>query len=279
MSILAGGCFSPPTFRIDDDHMEPAISYRISEDNQDRFLSLSPSVSPASRTTALSPVEVDADVGPDLETAHGVRFDGRQAACGLHRHRFIFEATVDCEACTLKSSRELLTITEISNECREVLKLLRDVGQTGISKADLLVGLFVNHLALVPLIRFLEARVHSSPKLVVRCVKMLTSASMPLAFWAGYVDPAVLVGSQYISAWAIKIPIAVNETAELSRLSMTTEPEADGQCGDFTYVFPRRWKDIHGRVLQNLWDAALRAVMSHIWLRPGICEARTRKPY
>ena len=134
----------------------------------------------------------------------------------------------------------------------------------------------VNQLASVLLIRPLEARVHASPKLVVKCVKMLTSSSGPLAFWAGYAEPAVLVASQYVSAWAIKIPIPPIETPERPNPLRATEPDADGQRGTFTYVFPRRWKDVHGRLLQNLWDAALKAVMSHIWLRPGVCEARTR---
>ena len=137
--MLAGDSLYPLTLGADDDHMEPLITYRTSEDNQDRFLSTSPSVSPASMTRELSPMEDEADVGLDFERAHGVRSDGHQAACGLHRHPYTLEAIVDCEACIFKSSKRLLITSEMSNECHQVLNLLRDVGEAGISKVELLV--------------------------------------------------------------------------------------------------------------------------------------------
>ena len=40
-------------------------------------------------------------------------------------------------------------------------------------------------------------------------------------------------------------------------------------------VFPRRWLDIYGRKLDEMWEAALRAVVGQILLRPGISQVRT----
>lgn len=40
-----------------------------------------------------------------------------------------------------------------------------------------------------------------------------------------------------------------------------------------TRVFPRRWIDIRGDRIPNLWAAALRAVLGTLVFRPGISQA------
>ncbi|KAF8316732.1 uncharacterized protein EI90DRAFT_3086023 [Cantharellus anzutake] len=94
-------------------------------------------------------------------------------------------------------------------------------------------------------------------------MKMLTSTARPLAFWAGYCRPAVLVVSQHLPPWSVRIP---------SPIVCGVNPGIGGNQNRFISVFPQRWKDIRGQTLQNQWDAALKAVMSHIWLRPGVSE-------
>lgn len=37
-------------------------------------------------------------------------------------------------------------------------------------------------------------------------------------------------------------------------------------------VLPRRWLDIHGMRINDVWEAALRAVVGIILLRPGVSQ-------
>lgn len=80
----------------------------------------------------------------------------------------------------------------------------------------------------------------------------LTEANVPLAFWTGYKE-IVLVSSQYAGAWSVVI-------------------EQDEQkC---VRVFPRRWLDITGRVMSEVWTAACRAVVGTIVFHPNISQVR-----
>lgn len=74
----------------------------------------------------------------------------------------------------------------------------------------------------------------------------MTDASVPLAFWAGYVKP-VLVSPRHLKAWSVFV--SENPVRR---------------------VLPRRWCDISGQKVTDGWDAALRAVISAIHFRPGL---------
>jgi transcription factor C subunit 3 len=39
-------------------------------------------------------------------------------------------------------------------------------------------------------------------------------------------------------------------------------------------MFPRRWLDIKGEKVPDIWQAAIRAVMGTIIFRPGILQVR-----
>ena len=73
-------------------------------------------------------------------------------------------------------------------------------------------------------------------------------ATVPLIFCAGYAT-LLVASSAYARAWAV---------------SVSAEPPMR--------VFPRRWIDIAGRKMGDVWDAALRAVIGTIVYRPGISQ-------
>lgn len=82
----------------------------------------------------------------------------------------------------------------------------------------------------------------------------MVNADVPLAFWTGYSE-VVLVSSRHLSTWSVLIS------------------EADTGC---VRVFPRRWLDIEGRMMSEVWEAARRAVMGIILFRPGITQVRSQ---
>lgn len=83
---------------------------------------------------------------------------------------------------------------------------------------------------------------------VLVLVCRMTESHAPLCFWAGYSTP-VLVSSLYLQAW----------TAVISE-----NPR--------TMVFPRRWFDLGGQKILDVWEAALKAVTGVVIFRPGISQ-------
>jgi hypothetical protein len=80
----------------------------------------------------------------------------------------------------------------------------------------------------------------------------MTEFSIPLVFWAGYVSP-ILVSSAHLREWTV-----VTSETPLIR------------------TFPRRWVDILGSKMTDIWEAALRAVLGTILFRPGITQVSFR---
>lgn len=78
----------------------------------------------------------------------------------------------------------------------------------------------------------------------------LTSSAVPLAFWAGYRE-VVLVSSQYLSSWSVVV---------------------DEDETKYARVLPRRWLDISGRAMTEVWNAARKAVMGIIIFHPDISQ-------
>lgn len=81
-------------------------------------------------------------------------------------------------------------------------------------------------------------------------ITQLSESDVPVVFWAGYND-IVLVSSAYLREWTVII----------SRTASNVER-----------IFPRRWWDIRGRKMMDVWEAGLRAVMGLILLHPGISQ-------
>lgn len=82
-------------------------------------------------------------------------------------------------------------------------------------------------------------------------IQKLLDGPMPLLYWMGYASPLVLVSAAHIRSWTVTLP-------------------SDFMCN----VFPRRWIDISGAKLMEVWGAALRAVVGTIVLRPGISQVQ-----
>ncbi|KAJ7785880.1 hypothetical protein B0H16DRAFT_1488336 [Mycena metata] len=87
---------------------------------------------------------------------------------------------------------------------------------------------------------------------VVAAVRQITECAVPPIFWTGY-SSLVLVASSYLRAWTVQI---------------STEPMAR--------IFPRRWIDMTGAKVMDLWDAATRAVMGVLVFHPGVTQAQLR---
>lgn len=81
----------------------------------------------------------------------------------------------------------------------------------------------------------------------------MLSASPPLCHWTGY-DQPVLVSARHIRPWTVLLP----------------KPPT-------TYIFPRRWIDFNGVKTIPLWQSALCAVASILFLRPGLSLAQLRR--
>ncbi|KZV74696.1 hypothetical protein PENSPDRAFT_741986 [Peniophora sp. CONT] len=87
---------------------------------------------------------------------------------------------------------------------------------------------------------------------VIATLEMLLDAATPLLFNVGY-SSQVLVAARHIRPWTVTVSFE-----PLSR------------------ILPRRWLDIGGRRIPDVYEAAQRAVMSTILLRPGISQAEVR---
>lgn len=81
-------------------------------------------------------------------------------------------------------------------------------------------------------------------------VHRLTRLVPPPLTCTGYTS-SVLVSSAYVRHWSVTV---------------REEP--------LMRVLPRRWIDIHGERIDELWQAALRAVMGIVVFRPGVSQVR-----
>ncbi len=84
-------------------------------------------------------------------------------------------------------------------------------------------------------------------------IQKMTDGPLPLLYWMGYSSPLVLVSAAHIRPWTVTLP---------SELQYS--------------IFPRRWIDISGAKLMEVWGAAVRAVIGTIVLRPGISQVRSQ---
>ncbi|KAJ7225932.1 hypothetical protein GGX14DRAFT_548620 [Mycena pura] len=81
---------------------------------------------------------------------------------------------------------------------------------------------------------------------------MTEEMSAPPIFWAGY-SSLVLVASVHLQAWTVQ---------------MSLQPLAR--------MFPRRWIDMTGSKVVDLWEAATRAVIGVLVFHPGVTEGQLR---
>ncbi|CAE6459542.1 unnamed protein product [Rhizoctonia solani] len=96
--------------------------------------------------------------------------------------------------------------------------------------------------------------VNPLPTLVV-----LTKANPPHAYALGY-DQARIVSAQYLSDWAVEIASGNEEPTQ-------TESK---------FIFPRRWLDIYGNMLEDIWTMSVRVVTGAFMYRPRMNELALR---
>jgi len=86
---------------------------------------------------------------------------------------------------------------------------------------------------------------------VLTLVHRMTDLSTPLLFWAGY-SSSVLVSSMYLQGWTVLA---------------SENPK--------TMIFPRRWFDLTGKKMPDVWESALKAVVGVVVFRPGVSQVRS----
>ncbi|KAF5384735.1 hypothetical protein D9757_006233 [Collybiopsis confluens] len=90
------------------------------------------------------------------------------------------------------------------------------------------------------------------PDHVLSMVSEMTSDPHPFLHWVGY-NTTLLVSSAHARSWTVAL-----SSSPLIR------------------VFPRRWLDIFGEKVSDVWEAALRAIVGTIIFRPGISQTELR---
>ncbi|KAI0344000.1 hypothetical protein BDW22DRAFT_1355246 [Trametopsis cervina] len=164
------------------------------------------------------------------------------------------DVIVDCKTCLdVKTSK----FAEHDQTLRTVWSRLFDAGKSGITKQAL-----QNFETDVPSRLFLEKAVDS----------LVTSK---LAFWTGYKE-VVLVSAHFLSYWTVVIPPSHETALPASPTEASQSTVAPALVEPLVRVFPRRWLDVNGRILHEVWEAACRAVMGVVVFRPGISQAELR---
>ncbi|KAI0359061.1 hypothetical protein OH77DRAFT_1396288 [Trametes cingulata] len=205
---------------------------------------------PAEPTGSVSPttMQIDDALSYSQDEEHGRRAGGEPAFC-----RRVTEGLVDCQACLADAERTLLRelVEEERSVAEKILGVLRAAGSTGLTKQQIFI-----ELEMFP--------AHAVRSVIQRMTD--TAAAVPLAYWTGYAA-VVLVAATHIRPWTVSVPDAEPRS------------EAEGEVDERTtktMLFPRRWLDIYGRKLHDVWEAAMRAALSLVLLRPGISQAEIR---
>lgn len=140
----------------------------------------------------------------------------------------------------------------------------------------------------------------SSPTFYHNIIHLLLHSSPPLAFWAGDSSP-ILVSAHFLSKWTVLVyPTTANsaekndslrrsnkgkgkeivpeeeasESASRDRSESVEEAEvevaeAEAEVGEGKRVFPLLWIDMTGRILSELWEAALCYVKEDLLVHSG----------
>ncbi|KAI0067924.1 hypothetical protein BV25DRAFT_1819394 [Artomyces pyxidatus] len=149
------------------------------------------------------------------------------------------DGIVDCQACL--DAEKLVVISRLDNReqeiCRQLMKVLQDAGEKGVPKEELL---------------SFPGPMSFDGASVAAVVDQLMDSTPPLVFCAGY-SSLVLVSAYYADAWTVTV--------------------CETPCAR---ILPRRWLDISGLKVPEIWEAALRAVIGAVVYRPGIAQSEIR---
>ncbi|KAK0478540.1 hypothetical protein IW261DRAFT_1551813 [Armillaria novae-zelandiae] len=150
--------------------------------------------------------------------------------------RLADNGVVDCTVC-LDEQWASVSQTFSAEEMAVAHAILSIVGQAGGKGSSKIV---------------LAENTKTSTEALLSVIQRLVEPPLPLLYWVGY-SSVYLVSAAHIKTWTVTLP---SET--------------------LLNVFPRRWIDISGTKLVEVWEAALRAAIGTIVFRPGISQAELR---
>lgn len=125
--------------------------------------------------------------------------------------------------------------------------IIYSAGSAGTPASGLDVSASVLRTAIGSELFLLQSTVNDSSRIVLR---MLTAFPTPLCFWAGY-RQQVLVHTAFMKNWTV----LVSEDPPIR-------------------VQPRRWRDVNGTLVNDVWEAGCRAVVGVVVFRPGLSLVR-----
>jgi len=221
----------------DDDHIETTILTC--------FSTVPPLDTEADDTSASRARSPSAEGG---EEGHGITAEGTIACC-----RKTSDGQVNCDSCLSPAFHAwtLQSDTKEQDISRRVLDMLEEAGPAGLDISTLMV------CAAFRFVEWTNSIVKQANTLGSGCFETETVLSVltslmdnpiPLIVLVGHSRP-LIVSARQSDAWTV----AVRE-----------EPR--------TNVLPRRWLDVRGVKMREMWRAALRAVIGTIVFRPGISQ-------
>ncbi|KAF8649735.1 hypothetical protein AX16_005506 [Volvariella volvacea WC 439] len=151
--------------------------------------------------------------------------------------RLTEEGLVDCAAC-LKQESEICLSTFGESQRRLAEQLLDHLRQ---ARSD---GLSKP--------RMKELGLDLGQEEIQIVVGQMTDRTIPLCSWVGY-EAVVLVSTSFLKPWTV----VVSENPMIK-------------------ILPRRWIDITGSKIVDVWEGALRAIMGIIIFHPGITQGEVR---
>ena len=191
----------------------------------------------------------------ESDPQHGKTKDAKDACC-QRKTRGI----VDCAACIRAAATTVGTKLPhpLRSQLQNLLSDLVEAGAAGLPRKLVIVSssgrqskcrfLYYFTYAYGCVQERLKTRLTESQALeVVHC---LTQPNVPLAFWTGY-QASFLVSGHFAEHWTVKISL----------------PDVP-----IRKIFPRRWIDVNGHVISEIWRTGLRAITGTVLLHPGISQ-------
>lgn len=88
----------------------------------------------------------------------------------------------------------------------------------------------------------------------IALLRSLSSLPVPLLYVVGY-SSTVLISAAHLDAWTVTLG-------------------GESETSPVVKIFPRRWLDIAGNRVREVWDAAVRSVVALVHSRPGISQVK-----
>ena len=183
-------------------------------------------------------MEID---GPKLEV-HGLHC-GVPAPCRRQSSKGI----ITCTACIDVEQRDILSMFEPGDRgiCLDIIEKLDKAGRQGLGYDFLAVSPFSSQHHVTEQ-GFIKQTDHM--RNIQTMIRRLTSSKYALCYWVGYAYP-VLVSRRHIRDWTVSLP-----------------------GPHLQLIFPRRWLNIKGGLIEDVWNAGLGAVAGVLVNRPGISQ-------